>query len=167
MIHYASVQRKARSTSAGFTLIELLVVIAIIGLLASIILVSLNGARKKSRDARRQADLKQLQTTLELYANDNNGTYPTSAGAAGAAGVDFTSANVAGLAPTFISAIPTDPLSSSGYYKYKTNSATVATSYCIGATLEGTVPSPATTCSTTSLTGQSTTQGAINYQVGF
>ena len=51
----------------GFTLIELLVVIAIIGVLASVVLASLNTARKKSRDARRIADIKQIQLALELY----------------------------------------------------------------------------------------------------
>ncbi len=58
---------RKRSAISGFTLIELLVVIAIIGVLASIVLASLNSARQKSRDARRIADVKQLQLALELY----------------------------------------------------------------------------------------------------
>ncbi len=59
----------------GFTLIELLVVIAIIGLLSTLAVVSLNNARSKSRDAKRVADVKQIQTALELYYNDCN-NYP-------------------------------------------------------------------------------------------
>lgn len=51
----------------GFTLIELLVVIAIIGLLSSVVLVSLNSARMKARDARRIVDLKQIRLALEMY----------------------------------------------------------------------------------------------------
>jgi len=59
----------------GFTLIELLVVISVIGLLASMILVSLNSARVKARDARRLADMRQISTSLGLYY-DKNGFYP-------------------------------------------------------------------------------------------
>ena len=59
----------------GFTLIELLVVIAIIGILASVVLASLNAARTKANDARRLSDIRSIATAIELYANDNNGSY--------------------------------------------------------------------------------------------
>ncbi len=62
----------------GFTLIELLVVIAIIGLLSTLAVVALNNARAKSRDAKRVSDIKQLQTSLELFFADNN-AYPVEA----------------------------------------------------------------------------------------
>ncbi|HEY5383275.1 MAG TPA: prepilin-type N-terminal cleavage/methylation domain-containing protein [Candidatus Paceibacterota bacterium] len=64
-----------KRSTRGFTLIELLVVVAIIGVLASIILVSLNSARTKARDAQRVSDLKSLQGALEAYFG-NNGVYP-------------------------------------------------------------------------------------------
>ncbi|MFA6407957.1 MAG: type II secretion system protein [Candidatus Paceibacterota bacterium] len=59
----------------GFTLIELLVVISIIGLLSSIVLASLNTAREKARDAKRQEDLHSIQVALELYYI-THGAYP-------------------------------------------------------------------------------------------
>ena len=56
----------------GFTLIELLVVIAIIALLSAVVLSTLSTARMKGRDARRIADLAQIQTALELYFDATN-----------------------------------------------------------------------------------------------
>lgn len=46
-------------------------VIAIIGLLAGIVLVSLNSTRAKARDAKRKADLQQLSTALNLFYDKN------------------------------------------------------------------------------------------------
>lgn len=54
----------------GFTLIELLVVIAVIGMLASIVLVSLGPARARARDARRVSDIRQISTAMELCYGD-------------------------------------------------------------------------------------------------
>ncbi len=87
--------------NGGFTLIELLVVIAIIGILASVVLASLNTARQKSRDARRIADVKQIQNALELYYDSNSNVYP-----------DALSA----LITTYIPVVPNDP--SGGSYLY-------------------------------------------------
>ena len=64
----------------GFTLIELLVVISIIALLSSVVLASLNSARSKSRDTKRIADFKQIQTALEFFY-DKYGQYPVTASA--------------------------------------------------------------------------------------
>ena len=63
----------------GFTLIELLVVIAIIGLLSTLAVVALNSARQRSRDAKRVADIRQIQTALELGFSETSG-YPVATG---------------------------------------------------------------------------------------
>ena len=54
------------AAQTGFTLIELLVVIAIIGLLSSVVLASLNGARNKGADASIKSQLKSLQSQAEI-----------------------------------------------------------------------------------------------------
>jgi len=67
--------KKKNKVSRGFTLIELLVVIAIIGLLSSVVLASLDSARKKARVVRRLSDFRQIERALYMYY-DTNGSYP-------------------------------------------------------------------------------------------
>lgn len=71
----SNIFNKKTKLAQGFTLIELLVVISIIGMLASVVLVSLQGARNKAKDAKLIAEVKELQKALELYRLDN-GKYP-------------------------------------------------------------------------------------------
>src|SRR5438045_1746731 len=92
-----------RERARGFTMIELLVVVAIIGLLATIVLASLSNSRRKARDARRVADVKELENAVHLYVSVNNGLSP---------------AALANLVPTYIPAIPPDPSDGTNAYGY-------------------------------------------------
>lgn len=91
----------------GFTLIELLIVIAIIGILASVVLASLNTAREKARDIQRIANVNQIANAIALYQDDNGGVPP------GEDGVEYVNGNpnwIPGLAPKYISSVPSDPI---------------------------------------------------------
>jgi prepilin-type N-terminal cleavage/methylation domain-containing protein len=107
-------------TKKGFTLIELLVVIAIIGILSSVVLASLNDARLKSRDAKRIADLKQVQLALELYF-DSKGGYPTTLGE---------------LTPLYMATLPKDPTPANSYAYAALGTGATCSSYHLGARLE-------------------------------
>ena len=119
-----------RKSKKGFTLVELLVVIAIIGILSSVVLVSLNSARVKARDARRVSDLHQIALALENYYDAGVGT-----GAVGDTGLDYPTA-LSSLSPTYLTNVPKDPQTGADY-SYNSAGCTPANQkYVIAATLE-------------------------------
>ncbi len=104
-----------RKQSRGFTLIELLVVIAIIGILSTIVLASLNGARAKARDAKRKGDMLSIRNALNMYYSDK-GSYPLpfpggswGGASTGSCGSGNSTKYIAGLVPTYIKSLPIDP----------------------------------------------------------
>ncbi len=120
----------------GFTLIELLVVIAIIGLLSTLSIVALNSARARSRDARRVADVKQIQTALEMYYNEMN-SYPTST-------TSGSPIKGTGASSTYMTKVPDAPIPADGTctaaansntytYTIRENGASYTLTYCLGA----------------------------------
>ena len=64
-----------RNKKSGFTLIEVLVVVAVMAMLMSFTMASMQRAKQKNRDSRREQDMKQLQNALVIYAT-NAGLYP-------------------------------------------------------------------------------------------
>jgi prepilin-type N-terminal cleavage/methylation domain-containing protein len=140
----------------GFTLLEALAVIAIIGIISTIVVVMLNSTRAKMRDAKRLADVRQIQTALELYFDDKQ-QYPDGAtvavalGGANASALctgGFVAAPCPAGATTYMgtvpsAAVPPDGLCSSGTnaFVYTTPTATAAVSYdlafCLGGSTDG------------------------------
>lgn len=133
----------------GFTLIELLVVVAIIGLLSSVVISSLNVARARGRDARRQQDLKQIQIALELYRNDtgkfpledwcdsSKGTAKANCSSVNGSNWSTSSYIYKALVPKYIPQLPVDPINSGVYYYNYEPSNPAGNNYCIGTALEG------------------------------
>lgn len=136
--------RKIGKNIFGFTLIEVLVAVSIIGILSAVLAVNSLDSGKQSRDIDRQADLRAMQSAIELYKN-KYGRYPDGCNGAniwsGQQGTSFACSGndtqyIVGhvdvndldgdgditerfsFAPEFISVLPIDPKKGNGDYGY-------------------------------------------------
>lgn len=92
-------------------------VIAIIGILATIVLVSLNNARKKARDARRWSDMTQISKAMVLYYDSANpNSYPNAGIINNQQSITTNRWNNSGL-NKYIAKAPVDPGGSTYYWK--------------------------------------------------
>jgi prepilin-type N-terminal cleavage/methylation domain-containing protein len=116
-------QSRRTNDKEGFTLAELLVVMAIISLISAIVISNTINSRSIARDSARASDVTSIQNGLNLYFVDHRNYPPT----------------LAPLVPTYMSAIPIDPLTG-GSYNYAaidTNgNPSTCESYHVGAAVE-------------------------------
>lgn len=104
-----------RKKKKGFTLIELMIVIAIIAILAAILVPNFLRARNQGNVTACKSNLKNLATSMEMYATDNSGAYPTASTL---------------LTTAYLQTLPTCPSSRTGY-SYNLSS-TLYTVLCSG-----------------------------------
>lgn len=148
----------------GFTLVELLIVIAIIGVLSALLMANFIGVRQRARDAQRKANVRQIQSALELYRSDQS-RYPKSDGLEYPNTCNIPSPLKVGTDPntvTYMSNIPCDPngvnyqYNSGKYYYYSLDGSIYTLAAClentgdVSAEITSTAPTPLAvgTCTT-------------------
>jgi len=82
---------KLLSFQKGFSIPEIIVVVVVIGILASIVIVSYNGAQQRAQDAAITSDLTNLSDQLEIYRTHSGADrYPSTAVEIQSLGAKFT-----------------------------------------------------------------------------
>lgn len=140
---------------------ELLIVIAIIGLIATVSIAAVSGARAKGRDEKRVTDLKQIQKALELSFEPGSG-YPVVASpltigsgttdvlCAKGASVSFAADQTSGncdAGKVYMGLVPSNPTPNGAPYAYRSTNGILSVcaaapclGYCVQTTLERGLP---------------------------
>lgn len=108
-------------------------VILILGVLAALISGNFITSLKKGRDARRKADLEQIQRALEMYYEDKK-AYPTQAASSGFVFGHQFKDNVSGK--IYMQKVPNDPIGSNNYFYISPNGTDYKLYSCIENTLD-------------------------------
>lgn len=116
-----TIKMTEKRKNLGFTLVELMITVSVMAILSGVLLQVINPQelRKKTRDQQRIADLKRIQTALELYYADKR-AYPPQANF-GAIPAELVN---------YINPIPQDPKTSTYLYRV------VNGDYCLLAQME-------------------------------
>jgi general secretion pathway protein G len=123
---------KRQALSTGFTLIELIVVATILGVMLTVALVSYASTTSRSRDGKRQADVEQVRSALEMWRSDNGSYVNVSSGAVYSA---LSTLQTQG----YIDKMPRDP-KSTGWSEYLYTQAGSGATYTICARTENVIP---------------------------
>jgi len=126
----------------GFTLVEILVIVVIIGVLASLSFITLNSVRGKARDAKRISDIRQIQSILEMYRN-NNDTYPSIL-TPGASLVGPNGQTYISRIPNALSVPDGDCVSDDYIYTSSDPANTYTITYCLGGAVQSAGPGDCT-----------------------
>jgi prepilin-type N-terminal cleavage/methylation domain-containing protein len=124
----------------GFTLVEMVIVIAVIGILMGLVFNGTQSIQANARDTKRIADLKKVQTYLELYYNKCNHYPGTATCSDNVTGGEILWPQLKGVLIATVADSGDIPDSDPSRVVYKYGVSDDGFDYVLGATMEKSIP---------------------------